>query len=76
MAYEMELTHRIYSDNGYVFEVRPDPDGLGLIEVRYFEDSASTLPRQAITLTEESIPLIIKALQVQLTQIKEAKEKR
>ena len=75
MAYEMELTHRIYSDNGYVFEVRPDPDGLGLVEVRYFEGSASSLPRQAITLTEESIPLIIKALQVQLMQIKEAKEK-
>lgn len=76
MAYEMELTHRIYSDNGYVFEVRPDPDGLGLVELRYLEDSASTLPRQAITLTEESIPFIIKALQVQLMQIKEAKEKR
>lgn len=76
MAYEMEMTHRIYADDGFVFEVRPDPDGLGLVEIRYFEDSASTLPRQAITLTEESIPFIIKALQVQLAQIQEAKSKR
>lgn len=75
MSYEMELTHRIYSDAGYVFEIRPDPDGLGIVELRYFEDAASSLPRQAITLTEGSIPFVIQALETQLKQIREAKVK-
>lgn len=32
-----EYTARIYSDDGYYYEIGPDPDGLGLIHLRYVE---------------------------------------
>lgn len=70
MAYEMEVTHRIYSDDGFYYELRPDPDGLGNIELRYFEDVDNKEPNQTITLTEESIIHIIRALENQLSQIR------
>ena len=70
MAYEMELTHRIYSDDGFFYELRPDPDGLGIVELRYFEDGDDKEPKQAISLTEESISLVIRALEVQLSQMR------
>lgn len=70
MSYEMELTHRIYSGDGFYYELRPDPDGLGNIEIRYFEDVDDKEPKQSICLTEESISLIIQALEVQLKQIR------
>jgi len=70
MAYEMELTHRIYSDDGFFYELRPDPDGLGIVELRYFEDVDDKEPKQSVSLTEESIIHIIKALEVQLSQIR------
>ena len=73
MSYEIEMTHNIYSNCGYYFEVRPDPDGLGLVEIRYFNSVDEKEPRQNITLTEDSIPLIIKALESQLRQIQETK---
>lgn len=73
MSYNMVTVQRIYSNAGYWFEVRPDPDGL--IEIRYFEDRNSTLPRQAITLTEDCIPLIVKALEHQIGQLIEARAK-
>ena len=70
MAYEMELTHRIYSGDGFMYELRPDPDGLGIVELRYFEDVDDKEPKQSVSLTEESIIHIIKALEVQLSQIR------
>ena len=71
MSYEMELIHRIYSGDGFTYEIRPDPDGLGNIELRYFEDDDDDKePRQSICLTEKSISLIIQALEVQLKQIR------
>ena len=70
MAYEMELTHRIYSDDGFLYELRPDPDGLGNVELRYFDDVNDKEPKQSVTLPEESIVLIIKALEVQLSQMR------
>ena len=70
MAYEMEVTHRIYSDDGFYYELRPDPGGLGNIELRYFEDVDNKEPNQTITLTEESIIHIIRALENQLSQIR------
>lgn len=70
MAYEMELTHRIYSDGGFMYELRPDPEGLGIVELRYFEDVDDKEPKQSVTLTKESIVLIIKALEVQLSQMR------
>lgn len=68
MAYEMEMTHRVYSNDGFFYELRPDPDGLGIVELRYFEDVDDKEPKQSVTLTAESIPLIIRALTEQLTQ--------
>lgn len=70
MAYEMELTHRIYSDDGFLYELRPDPEGLGIVELRYFEDVDDKEPKQSVTLTGESIVLIIKALEIQLSQMR------
>lgn len=70
MAYEMELTHRIYSDDGFFYELRPDPDGLGIVELRYFEDVDDKEPKQVVSLTEESISFVIKALEVQLSQMR------
>lgn len=71
MAYEMELIHRVYSNDGFYYELRPDPDGLGIVELRYFEDVDDKEPKQSITLTSESISLIIKGLTVQLAQIQD-----
>lgn len=70
MEYEMELTHRIYSDAGFVYELRPDQDGLGIVELRYFEDIDDKEPKSSVSLTEESIIFVIKALEAQLIQIR------
>lgn len=71
MAYEMEMTHRIYSGDGFFYELRPDPDGLGIVELRYFEDVDDKEPKQSISLTQESISLIIRGLMGQLAQIQD-----
>lgn len=71
MAYEMEIVHRVYSENGFYYEVALDPDGLSCVELKYFEDLKSKEPEQTITLTQESIEFIIDALEQQLEKLKE-----
>lgn len=64
MAYEMETIYRIFSNDGFFYEVGNDPAGLGNdVEVRYYEDVDDKVPKQSIALTEESLPLLIEALQ-------------
>lgn len=75
MPYDMESIQRIRHSTGYYYEVRPDRDLLYGVEIRYFDDKKATLPRQAISLTEDSIPMLIKALEAQLVQIQEAKDR-
>jgi len=73
MAYELEVVHRVYSEDGFYYEIGLDPDGLGNVEIKYFDDVKDKEPRQTITLTEESISLIIDALSDQLNKLKEKK---
>ena len=69
MAYEMELINRIYSGDGFFYEISPDADGIGNIILRYF-DYEGDKDSKTIALTIESIPLIIKALETQLRNSK------
>lgn len=68
MAYEMELINRIYSEDGFYYEISPD-EGIGNISFQYFDYEGDKEPK-TIALTIESIPLIIKALETQLRNSK------
>lgn len=70
MPYEMEVIHRIYSEDGFYYEVSPDPDGIGNIEIRYFNDVDDKMPNSVICLTEEAIAPLIESLQIQLSRLK------
>lgn len=70
MPYEMEVIHRIYSEDGFYYEVGPDPDGLGNIEIRYFNDVDNKTPDSVVCLTEEAIAPLIESLQNQLARLK------
>lgn len=69
MSYEMETTFTIYSNDGFFYEVGHDADGLGNIELRYFEDK-TPFPQSVVVLAQESLPLVIKALSRQLEYMK------
>lgn len=73
MAYELELNHRIYSGDCFYYEIAPDSDGIGNIEIRYFDDVEDKSPKQVIVLTEDSIILVIHALETQLAQLRKKK---
>ena len=73
MAYELELVHRIYSDYGFFYEIKPDPDGVGNVEISYYEDVKDKEPKQTISLTEDSVSMVIDALYQQLNDIRKKK---
>lgn len=45
--YSVETFMRIYEDDhGWFYEIRPDADGLGCVEVRYSDGEAETRRRE------------------------------
>lgn len=69
--YDLEIIHRIHSGDGFFYEVTTDADTLECIEVRYFDNPKDQKPAQVILLTQEAVPMLIKALQVQMALLKE-----
>lgn len=59
--YEFEAIFRIHSNNGYHYEVRQDPDGLGIIEIAYI-DSSDRTNEKVISMEQSAARLVIKAL--------------
>lgn len=69
--YDLEIIHRIHSGDGFYYEVTTDADTLENIEVRYYNGPEDKEPAQVILLTQESVPMLIKALQAQMALLKE-----
>lgn len=69
--YDLELIHRIHSSDGFYYEVTTDADTLENIEIRYYNGPGDREPAQVVLLTQESVPLIIKALHAQMALLKE-----
>ena len=69
--YDLELIHRIHSGDGFYYEVTTDADALENIEIRYYDSPTEKEPAQTILLTQEAVPLLIKALQAQMAMLKE-----
>ena len=41
MSVSMEKIYRVYDDNmGFFIQVAPDPDGLGMMEISYWENGS------------------------------------
>lgn len=59
--FEFEAIYRIHSNDGYHYEVRPDPHGLGNIEIAYIEGTEKKSAR-VISMERKAVPLVIKAL--------------
>lgn len=63
--YSTEREFKIWNDEfGHRYEVGEDPDGLGLVEIRYVEENGVVGSR--INIDREAIPLLIQALQEKL----------
>lgn len=80
MAYEMDTTFSIYSEDGFFYEVASDSDGLGNVELKYYEKPAKygqfQEPDDKIILTEESLPFIIEALTRHMEALKSKSDVR
>lgn len=69
--YDLETIHRIHSGDGFYYEVTTDADTLENIEIRYYNGPEDKSPIQVVLLTQEAVPLVIRALQVQMALLKE-----
>ncbi len=66
MTHSLEIVYRVCNDNtGEAIEVGPDPDGLGLVEIRSLTDDGQVGARFCVT--QDALPLLIAALQRSLT---------
>ena len=60
--FNTEYSARVYdNEHGTYFEIAGDPDGLGLVEIRFVEPGAENQSRSMMFLPE-SIPQIAEAL--------------
>ena len=60
----LEKHMRIYNDDcGSYVEVKPDADGLGLIELNHVENDGKNIPNRGFVVTKEEALLLIKALE-------------
>jgi hypothetical protein len=60
-TYKIEKLFSIWESLGLEhYEVGPDVDNLGLLEIRYYNDEST--PITAISFTKEMLPLLIQAL--------------
>lgn len=51
--YSEETVYQQWNDgDGFRIEVSPDSDGLGMVEVRYYEDGPESRSRMAFTLEQ------------------------
>lgn len=62
MKCELEIVYRVCDENGgNVIEIGPDPDGLGLTEIRTMTDDGQVGAR--VCLHEDALELVIECLQ-------------
>jgi hypothetical protein len=63
--FQLEVTHSIYSNSGYYYELCPDPDTGECIELRYYDDVKDKDPTTRVLFPLEMVEQLIKALQAQ-----------
>lgn len=61
MKYSLDVIYRIYNETGDAIEIGPDPDGLGLTEIRTMTDDGQVGAR--VCLHEDALDLVIDCLQ-------------
>ncbi len=70
--FQVERHYRVYDNiNGYYYGLKPDPDGLGLIELVYCEDSVE---KRVATFCKEEALLIAATLTKIANEIPDSKE--
>lgn len=64
--FKFEAIFRINSRDGYFYEVRPDPHGLGMIDFHYYEKTEDTKPAHTISMQREVAVMVIDAIEKML----------
>ena len=73
--HSLEIKFEIWNDkSGERFVIGDDRDGIGLIEIRYVDDTGKTSPGAGIILSEEVAVLLVKSLNNILEFRKKSKE--
>lgn len=57
--FEVEVATRIYSKHGYYYEIGTDPDSLGMVQIRYYNDVADVRPAYDISFDPEMADAIV-----------------
>ena len=60
--FELEPIFRIHSRDGYFYEVRPDQEGIGTIDLHYYEDTKDAEPKHTISMQREAAVMIVNAI--------------
>lgn len=70
MKYSLDIVYKIYNDHGDTIEIGPDPDGLGLTEIRTLTDDGEVGAR--LCLHKDALDLVIDVLQRRRSELSEA----
>lgn len=58
---ELELMCEIWSAGGWHYEVGPDRDGLGMLEIRYY-DEKDTMSKHRLSFPKEDAKVVAEAM--------------